>query len=109
MSPTQQPAPDAALHRLVHALVMWGATASQIVSHMEHTKRSGASRSQKSTVEVFTAVVGEIALPVVAGRSFPLEQAAEAVELIDEVVREEVLLVALPARRSSARHRRRPH
>ncbi len=67
MSITEEAGPDPALDRLVQALVLWGATASQIVAHMEHTKRSGASRSQASTVEAFATLVGEIARPVVAG------------------------------------------
>ena len=108
MSITEEPGPDPALDRLVQALVMWGATASQIVAHMERARRSGASHSQASTVEAFTALVGETALPVVAGRGMPLEQAARAIELIDEEVRAEVLLVDLPAARPRTRHRRRP-
>ena len=108
MSINEQSAPDPALDRLVQALVMWGATASQIVAHMEHAKRSGASRSQASTVEAFTSLVGEIARPAVTGRGIPLEQAAMAIELIDEEVSAEVLLVDLPAARPRPRHRRRP-
>lgn len=109
MSTTQKREPDAALDRLVHALVMWGATASQIVAHMEHTKRSGASHSQASTVEAFSSLVGELAGPVLAGRGIPLEQAADAVEAIDEEVREQVLLVDLPVPHARTRHRRRCH
>ncbi len=109
MHVTESPAPDPALDRLVHALVMWGATASQIVAHMEHTRRSGASRSQASTVEAFSALVGELARPVVAGRSIALEQVAEVVEAIDDQVGSEMLLVALPAPNRATRRRRSPH
>jgi hypothetical protein len=109
MSVTESPVPDPALDRLVHALVMWGATASQIVAHMEHTQRSGASRSRKSTVEVFSGLVGEVARPVVAGRSIALEQVAEVVEAIDDQVSSELLLVALPVPNRATRRRRDPH
>jgi hypothetical protein len=109
MDVTDSPVPDPALDRLVHALVMWGATASQIVSHMEHWQRSGASRSSASTVEVFSSLVGELARPVVSGRSIALEQVAEVVEAIDDKVSAELLLVALPAPNRATRRRRSPH
>ena len=109
MSVTESPVPDPALDRLVYALVMWGATASQIVAHMEHTKRSGASHSRASTVDAFSALVGELARPVVAGGSIGLEQVAEMIEAIDERVGSEVLLVALPAPNRATRRRRSPH
>ncbi|HTN26047.1 MAG TPA: hypothetical protein VL120_18805 [Solirubrobacteraceae bacterium] len=76
---------------------------------MEHARRSGASHSQASTVDVFSALVGEVAVPVVAGRSIALEQVAEVVEAIDDQVSSELLLVALPAPKRAARRRRSPH
>ncbi|MES1158243.1 MAG: hypothetical protein ABUL67_03990 [Haliangium ochraceum] len=109
MNPITRQDPDAALQRLVHALVMWGATASQIVTHMEQSKRSGASRSQASTVDAFAAVVSEIAAPVVAARRVALDQLAEAIEAIDAEVCEQVLLVPLAAPNRAARRRRGGH
>lgn len=109
MTSHTEPAPDAGLDRLVHALVMWGATASQIVTHMEHSKRSGASRSQRSTVDVFTGLVRELAAPVVAGRGIALGDVAQVVEAIDEEVAEQVLLVPLAGPDRAPRRRRGSH
>jgi hypothetical protein len=109
MTPLTEPAPDAGLDRLVHALVMWGATASQIVTHMEQSKRSGASRSQRSTVETFTGLVRELAEPVAARLDIALVDVAEAVEAIDQEVGEQVLLVPLAAPNRAARRRRGTH
>jgi|tagenome__1003787_1003787.scaffolds.fasta_scaffold16703718_1 hypothetical protein len=109
MTELTEPAPDAGLDRLVHALVMWGATASQIVTHMEQSKRSGASRSSRSTVEVFTGLVREFAAPAVAGRDIPLDEVAEVIEAIDAETVEQVVLVPLGAPNRAARRRRRGH
>lgn len=97
---------QAALDRLVDALVSWGATASQIVTHMEHTRRSSGSCANTPTVDAFGKLVRELAAPVFEGRGLALADAAQSVEAIDEEVREQVLLVALP--RSRAQRRRRP-
>ena len=109
MTELTEPAPDAGLDRLVHALVMWGATASQIVTHMEQSKRSGASRSQTSTVEAFTDLVRELTEPIAPSLGVALEDAARAVEAIDAEVCEQVLLVPLPGPNRAARRRRGRH
>lgn len=105
MSDFEQAAPAAGLDRLVAALVSWGATASQIVTHMEHTRRFSGSCAHTSTVDAFGALVLEIAGPVVADRGPALDQAAASIEAIDEEVREQVLLVDVP--RSRVQRRRR--
>ncbi|HVF79567.1 MAG TPA: hypothetical protein VNA28_14825 [Solirubrobacteraceae bacterium] len=106
MTAFEEAEPDAGLDRLVAALVSWGATASQIVTHMERTRRSSGSCDYASTVDGFTALVRQLAGPVAAERGLALEPAAEAIEAIDEEVLEQVLLVAPP--RSRAERRRRP-
>lgn len=98
---------DAGPDRLVAALVSWGATASQIVTHMEQTRRSGASCASASTIEVFTSLVGQVAGPVVAAAAEDADAAATLVEAIDEAVGEEILMVPLPRSRADRRARRR--
>ena len=100
---------DAELDRLVHALVMWGATASQIVAHMEHTQRSGASRSQRSTVRCFSGLVRELAAPVVSRHAVGLAHVARTIEAIDAEVSSQVLLVPLAGPNRAARRRRGGH
>lgn len=106
MTVIKEPAADAGLDRLVHALVMWGATASQLVTHMEQSKRSGASRSQTSTVDAFTGLVRELAEPVAARLGVGLDDVAQAIEAIDAEVCSEVLLVPLAGPNRAAQRRR---
>lgn len=108
MTASEEALPAAELDRLVAALVSWGATASQIVTHMEHTRRSSGACAHTSTVDAFVTLVCELTGPIVANRGLPLEQAAETIEVIDEEVREQVLLVASPRSRAQRRRPRRP-
>jgi len=107
MTTSEDEVPDAALDRLVDALVSWGATASQIVAHMELTQRSRSTCAEVSTVEAFTGLLRGLARPLVRG-GLPLDDVAEAIEAIDEEVCEQVLFVALPGGRRGAPRRRRP-
>lgn len=96
------------LERLVTALVDWRAAASQIVSHMERIARAGASKSSRSTVDVFSGLLVETIGPRLENGPEELEQAAVLIESIDEIVREEIDMVPLaPAARPSGPVRRR--
>ena len=80
------------MDRLVAALVDWGGTASQIVSHMEHTKRSGASTASRSVVEVFSGLLAQTIAPELAGRDDEVRRAAAMLEQVDRIVREEIYM-----------------
>jgi hypothetical protein len=96
------------LERLVAALVDWGGTASQIVAHMELSKRSGASTAGRSVVAVFSGLLAETLGPVLAGRESELEKAAELIAKVDQTVRDEIYMVPLTPPRPRGRARRRP-
>jgi hypothetical protein len=51
------------LDRLVAALVDWGATASQIVSHMELSRSVHAKKSSRETVTVFRELLTKTLAP----------------------------------------------
>ena len=110
MGATHDASQETPLDRLVAALVLWGATASQIVSHMELSQRSGASTSSQRTVEVFSTLMAETLRPRLEGRAAALDEAAALIEEVDATIAEEILLVPLPvlAHRGGGRPRRRP-
>jgi hypothetical protein len=84
------------LEGLVAALVDWGATASQIVSHMEHVRASGASSASASTVDVFRGLLALILAPPLADHAHDeLEKAAALLEQVNGAVLAELLLVPL--------------
>jgi hypothetical protein len=98
------------LDRLVAALVDWGATASQIVSHMELSRSVHATKSSRETVTVFRELLTETLAPTLADRPDELERAADLVARVDARIRDEIYLVALPrlpARRRTAHRRAR--
>ncbi len=104
--PQAQPGPG--LDRLVAALVDWGATASQIVSHMELSQRAGSSTASRSVVQVFSGLLAETLAPVLAGQEDELERAAAVIEKVDRTVGEELLMVPIAPPRPRVRTRRRP-
>jgi hypothetical protein len=108
MSSLPQSQAGAALDRLVAALVDWGATASQIVSHMELSERSGASTASRSVVEVFSGLMTETLAPVLAGREDELERAAALIEKVDRTVGEELFMVPIAPPRPRLRATRQP-
>ena len=86
---------DDDVNRFVAALIMWGATASQIVSHMEASGSSGRSTATASTVEIFHRLVLSVLDPDMDGRhdhAF-LARAGTLVEAVVRAVGEEILLV----------------
>jgi hypothetical protein len=94
-------------------LVDWGCTASQIVSHMELSKRSGASTASRSVVAVFSGLLAKTLEPVLAGRENELENAAELIEKSSKPsttrsVHDEIYMVPLTPPRPRGRVRRRP-
>ena len=94
MAHMRTPPTDPRLESLVAALVDWGATASQIVSHMEHVRASGAATASASTVDVFRGLLALILAPPLADHTGDeLEQAAALLEQINGAVLAEVLLV----------------
>jgi hypothetical protein len=101
-APHQRP-----LERLVAALVDWGATASQIVSHMELWRNVHAKDSSRETVEVFRELLAGTLAPALAASAGELDRAAELVAQVDKTIRDEVLLVALPGGRRNRPPRRR--
>jgi hypothetical protein len=104
---TDDPEPQRPVERLVAALVDWGATASQIVSHMELYQRAGASTTSRSTVETFRLLLTETLAPVLADRDDRLlDHAASLVATIDDTVRDEIVLVPPPRRPRRSRARR---
>jgi hypothetical protein len=96
------------VERLVAALVDWGATASQIVSHMELSKRSGASTASRSVVEVFSGLLEETLAPRLGGRDAELDRAARLIDQVNQIVGEEIFMVPLAAPRPLGQRRRRP-
>jgi hypothetical protein len=101
-APHQRP-----LDRLVAALVDWGATASQIVSHMELWRNVHAKGSNRETVEVFRELLANTLAPALAASGGELDRAAELVAQVDKTIRDEVLLVAVPGGRRNRPPRRR--
>jgi hypothetical protein len=110
MGTTHDASPDTPLDRLVAALILWGATASQIVSHMELSQRSGASTSSRRTGEVFSTLMAQTLAPRLEARAAALDQAAALIEEIDATIAAEILMVPLPvpAHPGRGRPRRRP-
>jgi hypothetical protein len=106
MGTTHDASTETALDRLVAALVLWGATASQIVSHMELSQRSGASTSSRRTLEVFSTLMAETLAPRLEGRAAALDEAAALIEEIDATIAAEILMV--PPTVSTHRARGRP-
>jgi hypothetical protein len=109
MSALPEAKPDPDLDRLVAALVDWGATASQLVSHMELSERSGASTASRSVVEVFSSLLTQTLGPKLAGREKEIGRAAALIEEVDRTVAEELFVVPLAPAPRRRGNRRRPH
>jgi hypothetical protein len=100
------------LERLVAALVDWGGTASQIVSHMELSKLGRIHREPIGGRRVH-GLLAETLEPVLAGRENELENAAEPIEKSSKPsttrsVHDEIYMVPLTPPRPRGRVRRRP-
>jgi hypothetical protein len=98
--------PKSPLDRLVAALVDWGATASQIVSHMELWRNVHAKESSRATVEVFRELLADTLAPALAASGGELDRAAELIAQVDKTIRDEVMFVPLPGHRRGRRSRR---
>ena len=108
MTTYQTPPPASALDEFVAALIDWGATASQIVGHMDAVARARPAESERSPVDIFRELVTDtIGLPL-EGRDDDLQRAAALIALADREVGENILMVPLDAPREHPRARRRP-
>jgi hypothetical protein len=85
--------PKSPLDRLVAALVDWGATASQIVSHMELWRNMHAKESSRATVEVFRELLADTLAPALAASGAELDRAAELITHADKTIRDDVMFV----------------
>ena len=103
---TSPPAP--ALDAFVAALIDWGATASQIVGHMDAVARANPTDTDASPVDIFRVLVTDTIATPLDGREDEIERAAALIALVDAEVSENIFLVPLDVPHEQPRQRRRP-
>ncbi len=106
MTTHETPRPACALDLFVAALIDWGATASQIVGHMDAVARAEPHATDRSPVDIFRELVTDTIESPLDGREADLERAAALIALVDAEVTENIFLVPLDLPRPKRRPRR---